>query len=325
MVNKTKLEQLIRSGIKAPSGHNTQPWRFKIDDSEIQIHPDFTRALSIVDKDNHALYISLGCAAENIVIASTHEGLDHKLDLFRDPEGNDFITIKFVQGESVNPDELFDSIGKRQSRRNKYTDQKVSIEDLNQLRNSFDFEGISLLTITDKKEIDSLIPIIIEGSNRQFENNEFIEELISWIRFSKNEAVKRKDGVWAASMGMPGVGHRIGAFYMRKFVSEKSEAKRWKDLINASAGLALFISNENDTKHWVNLGRAFQRFGLTATKLKISHAHLNMPCEEVDVRKELARNLNLEGKHPLLLLRFGYSEEMPYSFRRDINEVLIGH
>lgn len=325
MVAKSTLEQLIQSGIKAPSGHNTQPWRFNIDDSEIQIHPDFSRALSIVDKDNHALYISLGCAAENIVIASTHEGLDHKLELSRDPDGNDFITIKFVPGESVKPDDLIDSIGSRQCRRNKYTDQKVSDEDLNQLRNSFDFEGISLLTITEKNKIDALHPLIIEGSNRQFKNKEFIEELISWIRFSKNEALKRKDGVWAASMGMPGVGHRIGAFYMRNFVSEKSEAKRWKDLINASAGLALFISNENDTKHWVNLGRAFQRFGLAATKLNISHAHLNMPCEEVEVRKALAYNLNLEGKHPLLLLRFGYSKEMPYSFRRDINEVLIGH
>ncbi|MDX1638279.1 MAG: hypothetical protein R3281_09930, partial [Balneolaceae bacterium] len=68
--------------------------------------------------------------------------------------------------------------------------------------------------------------------------------------------------------------------------------------------------------------RAFQRFGLTATKLEISHAHVNMPCEEKEVRNRMRDELDLDG-HPLLLIRFGYSEKMPYSFRRDVDEVLV--
>lgn len=320
---ENKLKKLIESAIKAPSGHNTQPWKFKIVDNTIQIHPDFSRSLPVVDADHHALYISLGCAAENMLIASTHEGLDAKVEFVKDQEGTEYISIDFTPNGPVEPDGLFDWIEKRQSTKNKYTDRPVPDDDLDQLRRSFDFEGISFLTITNKEEIEKLTPLIIEGSNRQFENRAFVKELISWIRFSKKEALQAKDGVWAASMGMPGVGRWIGGIVMGNLVSAKSEAKRWEGLIGASAGLALFVSQENDVRHWVSLGRALQRYGLTATRLSISHAHMNMPCEEIEVREKLARHLELGDKHPLLLLRFGYSSPMPYSYRRDAKAVIV--
>ena len=130
MVDKTKLQKLVQDGIKAPSGHNTQPWQFKIEDSEIQIHPDFTRALPVVDSDNHALYISLGCAAENILIASTQKELSANLSVDKDKEGTNFIKINLHPNGSVEPYELYRFIGDRQSTRNKYNDKKVPKADL---------------------------------------------------------------------------------------------------------------------------------------------------------------------------------------------------
>ena len=317
-----RLKKLIHYGTKAPSGHNTQPWQFRINSHRIQIHPDFSRALPIVDTDNHALYTSLGCAAENIIIAATQEGLDSKIEIQKDSEGVDFINIDFISNDSSEPDELFSFIDDRQSTRNKYSGKKVPSEDLKQLKESFTFNEIDLMTFIEAGEIEQLKTHIIEGSNQQFQNTQFVHELMSWIRFSKKEAVQKRDGLWAASMGMPNVGRRIGRFFMKNFISAKSEAKRWDDLINASAGFALFFANKNDVWHWVTLGRVLQRFGLTATQLHISHAHVNMPCEEPEVRRKLAHDLNLDDKHPLLLLRFGYSDTMPYSFRRNVKEVI---
>jgi nitroreductase len=69
MKTATEIQKIIEYGIKAPSGHNTQPWKFTVNGNEVRILPDFDRALPIVDADNHALYISLGCAAENIILA----------------------------------------------------------------------------------------------------------------------------------------------------------------------------------------------------------------------------------------------------------------
>ena len=75
----SEIRKIIEYGTKAPSGHNTQPWKFTFSENEIQIHPDFERALPIVDPDNHALYISLGCSAENIILASRNIGYNADL------------------------------------------------------------------------------------------------------------------------------------------------------------------------------------------------------------------------------------------------------
>jgi hypothetical protein len=323
MAEKKDIQELIESGIKAPSGHNTQPWLFKTTENRVEIHPDFDRALPVVDTDNHALYISLGCAAENIVIAATQKGLQANAQLASDTETGAYIQIDFEEAPNLQADGLLEYIGQRQSTRNDYTQKPVPPEDLQQLANAFDFPEIRLMLFTAKEEIQDLEPFIIEGSDRQFANKAFVDELASWVRFSKNEAKETGDGIWVSSMGIPNMGKWIGKFMMKNLVTAKSEAKRWSKLIDASAGLALFVARDNNVHNWVTLGRAFQRFGLTATKLGIHHAHMNMPCEEVEVRSKLAGHLKIKDQHPLLLLRFGYSKKMPYSFRRDVEAVIM--
>lgn len=320
---KAQLIKLIEAAIKAPSGHNTQPWKFKVDSQSITILPDLARALPVVDPDNHALYISLGCALENLVIAATHQNLQPEIKLVPDEAGHTNIEVNFESCHEVQKDELFHQIGCRQCTKNRYSGKPIPIEHLQQLYRSVNQEGIKLLFYTDRASMDDLTPFILEGSTRQFKYKPFVEELVHWIRFSKTEALQWRDGVWGASMGMPGVGQGVGKFIMKNLVNAKSEAKRWRGLVESSAALALFVAAQNDVEHWIRLGRAFQRFGLTATQLNISHAHMNMPCEEAGVRLEMARHLNLANQHLLLLLRLGYSNKMPYSFRRSMNDVII--
>ena len=62
---------------------------------------------------------------------------------------------------------------------------------------------------------------------------------------------------------------------------------------------------------------------LTATQLNISHSHVNMPCEEVNVRRQMAQKFGLTGLEPLLLIRFGYAKPTPYSFRKNIEKVIV--
>ena len=66
---------LIRAATLAPSSHNTQCWKFGLAPDATTILPDLTRRCPAVDPDDHHLYVSLGCAAENIVQAATANGL----------------------------------------------------------------------------------------------------------------------------------------------------------------------------------------------------------------------------------------------------------
>ena len=62
---------LITAATQAPSGHNSQPWFFTIEDNRIVITPDFTKALPAVDGKHRELFMSLGCALENLCIKAT--------------------------------------------------------------------------------------------------------------------------------------------------------------------------------------------------------------------------------------------------------------
>lgn len=62
---------LVHYATLAANSHNAQPWHFRQTPVGVVIAPDFTRALPVVDADNHHLYASLGCAAENRFLAAT--------------------------------------------------------------------------------------------------------------------------------------------------------------------------------------------------------------------------------------------------------------
>src|SRR5882672_4177857 len=62
--------ELVRFATLAANSHNTQPWKFSIRNDSISIAPDYVRRCPIVDPDDHHLFASLGCAAENLMHAA---------------------------------------------------------------------------------------------------------------------------------------------------------------------------------------------------------------------------------------------------------------
>ena len=73
-ISPADFEFLVSKATKAPSGHNTQPWRFRQNGSAVEIHPDFDRRLPVVDPDDRELFVSLGCATENLCLAAQTKG-----------------------------------------------------------------------------------------------------------------------------------------------------------------------------------------------------------------------------------------------------------
>lgn len=319
MIPEESLLKIIRYAAKAPSGHNTQPWRFKTGNDRIYVLPDFSRALPVVDADDHALYISLGCALENLVIAANEFKFKTNVE-FAGEESKPQIVVKLSAAPVTDKSGLFCYIVKRQVTRSKFKPEKVPGNLLSEL--FYETEGVHVRLFLSDEEINFLTPYIVEGNSLQFGNKAFVNELVSWMRFSEKEVMTKGDGIWSASMGLPCTGRFIGNIVMKNFVSAGTEEKRLKKLIRASAGFALFMVEKNDPYHWIKLGQVFQQFGLRATKHQVSHSHLNMPCEELQVRNKLVRDLHLHDLTPLLLIRFGYSDPMPYSFRRNLCNLL---
>lgn len=73
--SKTLPMELVRYATLAPSSHNTQCWKFRITKRAIEVLPDLTRRCPAVDPDDHHLFVSLGCATENLIHAALAHGL----------------------------------------------------------------------------------------------------------------------------------------------------------------------------------------------------------------------------------------------------------
>lgn len=79
-------QELVRCATLAPSSHNTQCWKFALEDKAITVLPDLSRRCPAVDPDDHHVFVSLGCAAENLIQAAAAHGLkaEPRFDASRD-------------------------------------------------------------------------------------------------------------------------------------------------------------------------------------------------------------------------------------------------
>jgi hypothetical protein len=106
-------------------------------------------------------------------------------------------------------------------------------------------------------------------------------------------------------------------------VQTKSENDKYSKQIRSSAGIAVFTSEKNDIKHWIEVGRCYERFALQATVMDVRNAMLNQPVEVKAIRSIFANYLGIGNQRPDLIVRFGKGPIAPRSMRRNLEAVLI--
>jgi hypothetical protein len=313
------LEELVRMATLAANGHNTQPWKFRLGEQSISILPDVSRRTAVVDPDDHHLFVSLGCAAENLVVtgAALGQGAEVVIATGAEPQ----IDISLTQTDPTGPD-LYQAIPLRQSTRSLYDGQPVSVGDLALLEAAARQEGVSVQFFTEAADRDAILDFVVAGNSAQMDDPAFVQELADWLRFSPNRAVETGDGLFSACSGNPVVPDWIGRPLFRAFFTKSAENDKYRDHIRSSAGVAVFAGANADPQHWIKVGRSFERFALQATALGIRTAHINQPVEVPSVRSDFARWLGAPDIRPDLVIRFGRAPAMPMSLRRPVSAVL---
>jgi nitroreductase len=317
---RPEVGDLIRFATLAPSGHNTQPWRFRVAGSRIEISPDLARRTPVVDPDDHHIFVSLGCAAENLALAAAARGRPGEISLSSATDGA--VVFSFGGGPTTNA-ALFDAIPHRQSTRAAYDGRSVAAAELRTLAAAAAMPGVDLVVITDRAQIGHVRDLIIAGNSAQIADDAFDRELRSWLRFNPHEALATGDGLFSATTGNPVLPSWLGPGLFDMTFRAKTENDKYARQIRSSSGLAVFVSEREDKEHWVRAGRACQRFALQATALGLKVAFVNQPVEVASLRPELARLVGMPGRRPDLVMRFGYGPALPFSARRPLGAVLV--
>lgn len=319
--------ELIRYATLAPSSHNTQCWKFALtsnvignaNSKSIMILPDLSRRCPAVDPDDHHVFISLGCATENLVQAALAHGL------YAQPS---FDTTQDAINVSLTPttarsSSLFQAIATRQCTRGDCDGKSLSIEELQLLERAGTSGNVRIMLLTQRSDMERVKAYVLQGNSAQIADPAFVKELQMWMRFNGTEAARTRDGLFSATTGNPTIPTWLGELAFPWLFTAKSENDKIARQISSSAGIALFVGQAADKANWVDVGRAYERFALQATALGIRNAFLNQPVEVAAVRSPFAVAMGIPGLRPDLVVRFGRGPVMPQSLRRSVQAVLV--
>lgn len=323
---RPELRDYVRFGTLASNSHNTQPWRFRLGADTIEILPDFSRRTPVVDPDDHHLYVTLGCAAQNIVIAANASNRPAELSLTTD--GGEGTAIHVFLGKRSRSShgtdtDLCDAIPVRQSTKSEYDGRALSGSELRQLEKAAAMPGVDVLVISERPRLEQALEFIQRGNSAQMGSPAFVRELKEWIRYNPAAALRAGDGLLGKCSGNPSAPNWLGPTIFALAFRKDAENKKYARQLRSSAGLAVFAAERQGPAGWIHVGRSFERFALQATALGIRHAHLNMPIEVAEVRPAFADWLGIPGRRPDLVVRFGKAPLMSMSIRRALDAVIV--
>ena len=313
-----QMRELVRYATLAPNGHNTQPWKFAIKENAIEIHPDFTRHLPAVDPHERELWISLGCALENLVLSARAIGYEPEVTY---PATTDFIHIGLTRN-TPQGGAIFDAIPLRQNTRSEYDGQPIKSADLDEVQTVSLEPGIALHFVTAPADIEKVLEYVNQGNLIQYADQAFVDELIHWLRFNKKEALASLDGLYSLCSGNPEVPGWLGKMVVAG-TKPQGQADADAKKLRSSPGAVVVVSESEDKTAWVRTGQVYERMALKMTSLNIKSAFLNQPIEVEEVRSQFQNAMGLGTAKPQLLVRFGYADAMPQSVRRAVEQVLI--
>ncbi len=120
--------QILDCARWAPSGDNTQPWRFEVvDDTHAIVHGSDTRRTCVYDLDGHPSQISLGALLETIAIAASGFGLRAEVQRrMQMPDDRPTFDLHFVPDATQRPSALIAAIPERSVQRRPFSGRRLT-------------------------------------------------------------------------------------------------------------------------------------------------------------------------------------------------------
>jgi nitroreductase len=308
-----QLRFLLRHAILAPSSHNTQPWKFEITDSEIRFATDQARWLKVADADQRELYISIGCALENLLVAAEHYGYGHQVAYLPDSDDTDTAAIVTLTDDGraaeYRPSSLFEAISVRHTNHGEFDERAIPEAAKQSLLDLCTEDGL-FFDLTDDAETKHRVDDLITRADAiQFSDPAWREELGYWIG----------RGVFGTSWLMSKVG-RLAVTYVNM---NKQTARKDSELLMSAPTLGVISTHRNDRVSQIQTGQVFERVALLAASMGISVHPMSQILEIPETRKEVAQLLPRDC-YPQHTFRLGYAEpERHHTPRRPLEEVLL--
>ncbi len=270
---------MIQSAQYAPSGGNTQPWKFLYKNGFILVFHDAPASFSYLDFHDLGAKMAIGAALKNMQIAASNLRLEAKFEFLKEDEFPFLIAL--VSFSPVNAiKELPYSLADILSR---YTNRGFSksnivppeiLASLNQCLS--EFTGISFHYYSDTKILHNIAPILADAEMMVITNERGHEDVLQKeIRWTAEEAEQTGTGIDLRLLNLT-TAQRTGLkvakdFRVMKMIKAIGGGSAIKSLtieqVKHSAGIGVLCLDKFDETLYIKAGMAMEQFWIEANKL----------------------------------------------------------
>jgi nitroreductase len=316
-----KLEAAIKYAIRAPSSHNSQPWRFHVTEDALELRADRTRSLPVADPQDRELIISCGAALFHVGLGLRHFDTMPRIERLpdaRDPDLLARVHVGEAREHTAEDEALFHAISLRRTFRRRFADRCLPDGFGASLEVAARSEAAWLQIFRTPEARRAVAELVAEGDRLQMSDKRFRRELADWLRPNRG---KRRDGMPGYALGLSNVKAAVGPFVVRMFDAGRGQAARDRRQIADAPMVALLGTRRDTPYHWLEAGEAIAHVLLRAQVSGVVASFFNQPIEIPELRTRLQTLAGRDG-FPQMLLRLGVGRALRATRRRPVAEVV---
>jgi nitroreductase len=326
-MDRDALRSAVEDALRAPSVHNTQPWRWRVDHDVVQLFADRDRHLVATDPDARDLVLSCGAALHHLLVALAGRGVEARVDRLPDADDRSLLaSVRVCPGAGLPADAtLAPAIPGRRTDRRRMSCRPVPSEFLRELSEHARCAG-ALLLLTHRAALrERLTAAFVEAGRRQPEEPGYVTELEMWTR----RYAGARDGIAGGSIAPSAIG-ATAASPLRAFpggrLTQPGQPAAGGPAEDA-AELLVVATPGDDVPDRLRAGEATSAVLLAATRRGRATTPLSQGIE-VDATRDAIRSHVLHvPEHPQLVLRVGWpapnAAPLPLTPRRPLRAVLL--
>jgi hypothetical protein len=293
-----RADYLVATAARAPSVHNTQPWRFLVGERSIELYADPRRKLR-VDPIGREMLISCGAALFGLRLAVRSLGYEPLVELLPDPTRLRLLA-RVALGPGAPPTametQLLQAIPHRHTHRGSFAPDPLPAGLIPSLQHDALAEGARLAPVDRPVEYQRLADILTAASGRQDAEVPARADICTWTR---DEASVVRDGVPAQAFP-PAASRARGRLRQRDFDLGRGIGQLADDGPSPAITLALLTPGDH-REDWLRAGQALHRVLLHAASKWVFASIYTQPLEAATIRRLIRGTLHLPGDVQMLL------------------------
>lgn len=316
-MTREQVQDVVRTATRAPSVHNTQPWRFSTRSDGVDLHADTSRQLEVLDPDGRQLHLSCGAALLHARVAARAQGLDVRVELFPDSaDPGHLAALHLSPGSPATSAEtrLAEAIDLRHTHRDRFEDRLLEDGLVDELRRSAEAEGAMLRPVRGEDDLIALEVLLSKADQYERGDPEHQAELARWVT---SEA--RSDGIPASVL--PADAQRGSSLRLRNFAPDEPVCDGGAAPAAEHPDVLVVASRDDSPESWLRAGMALDAVLLLAASAGVLAQPLGQVTDVQAFRQRLAAALSMVGV-PQIVLRVGYADSTGGTSRRGLKDVL---